>query len=178
VRRPLDPDRLRQVLDALGRACRGAGTVYVTGGATALLEGWRDATVDLDVKLDPEPPGAFAAIARIKEELDVNVELASPDDFLPQLRDWRERSPFIARFGQVEFRHYDLRAQALAKLSRGFERDLLDVRAMLDRDLVRCPELRSALTQIEPRLERFPRVSAAELRSRLEEMCAGVEGAA
>ena len=31
----------------------------------------------------------------------------------------------------------------------------------------------SALAQIEPRLERFPRVSAAELRSRLEEMCAG-----
>ena len=39
------------------------------------LEGWRSATVDLDLKLDPEPEGVFAAIARIKEELDVNVEL-------------------------------------------------------------------------------------------------------
>jgi hypothetical protein len=70
VRRPLDPDRLRQVLEALGRGCRGPGTVYLTGGATALLHGWRSATVDLDLKLDPEPPGAFTAIARIKEELD------------------------------------------------------------------------------------------------------------
>lgn len=172
MRRPLDPDRLRLVLDALGRACRGPGVVYLTGGATALLEGWRQATVDLDLKLEPEPPGAFAAIARIKDELDVNIELASPDDFLPQLPDWREHSPFIARFGPIEFRHYDLRAQALAKLSRGFERDLLDVRAMLDRGLVRCPELRSALAQMEPRLERFPRVSPPELRSRLESTCA------
>jgi len=177
MRRPLDPDRLRQVLDALGRACRGPGVVYLTGGATALLSGWRSATVELDLKLDPEPEGAFAAIARIKEELDVNVELASPDHFLPELRDWRERSPLVGRFGPLEVRHYDLRAQALAKLARGFERDLADARAMLERGLVSCAALRSALAQMEPRLERFPRVSGRELRERLEEVCAGAKEA-
>jgi hypothetical protein len=171
VRRPLDRSRLRDVLDALGRACRGPGTAYLTGGATALLEGWRNATVDLDLKLDPEPEGVFAAIARIKEELDVNVELASPDDFLPQLADWREQSPLVGRFGPLEVRHYDLRAQALAKLSRGFERDVADVQAMLDRQLVTCDALRSALAQMEPRLERFPRVSAPELKHRLAGVC-------
>ncbi len=171
MRRPLDPDRLRQVLEALGRACRGPGVLYLSGGATALLEGWRSATVDLDLKLDPEPEGVFAAIARIKEELDVNVELASPDDFLPELADWREQSPFVARFGQVEVRHYDLRAQALSKLARGFERDLGDVRAMLERGLVSCDTLRSAFAQMEARLERFPRVSGRELRRRLSELC-------
>lgn len=59
----------------------------ILGGATALLAGWRTATVDLDLKLDPEPEGAFAAIAQIKEELGVNVELASPAEFLPELAD-------------------------------------------------------------------------------------------
>ncbi|MEE9280120.1 MAG: hypothetical protein V3V67_08090 [Myxococcota bacterium] len=175
MRRPLDPDRLRQVLDALGRACRGPGVIYLTGGATALLEGWRSATVDLDLKLDPEPEGVFAAIARIKEELEVNVELASPDDFLPQLSDWREKSPLVGRFGQVEVRHYDLRAQALAKLARGFDRDVGDVRAMLDRELVTCEGLRSALDQMEPRLERFPRVSGRELQRSLAEVCPRTE---
>ncbi|MEZ4282034.1 MAG: hypothetical protein R3F21_20720 [Myxococcota bacterium] len=53
MRRPLDPERLQQVLEALGRACRGPGVLYLTGGATALLEGWRDSTVDVDLKLDP-----------------------------------------------------------------------------------------------------------------------------
>jgi len=171
MRRPLDPDRLRQVLDALGRACRGPGVIYLTGGATALLEGWRDATVDLDLKLDPEPEGAFAAIARLKEELEVNVELASPDDFLPQLPDWRDKSPSVGRFGPVEVRHYDLRAQALAKLARGFERDVGDVRAMLERELVTCDALRAALAEMEPRLERFPRVSGRDLARRLAEVC-------
>jgi hypothetical protein len=171
MRRPLDPERLRQVLEALGRACCGPGIVYLTGGATALLEGWRVATVDLDLKLDPEPEGAFAAIARIKEELEVNVELASPADFLPELPDWRERSPLVGRFGPVEVRHYDLRAQALAKVARGFERDVADVRAMLERGLVSCDLLRGALVQMEPRLERFPRVSGRELARRLGEVC-------
>jgi hypothetical protein len=171
MRRPLDPDRLRSVLEALGRACRGPGVLYLAGGATALLEGWRDATVDLDLRLDPEPAGVFAAIASVKEELQVNVELASPADFLPELPDWRERSPFVGRFGPVEVRHYDLRAQTLAKLARGFDRDLADARAMLERGLVTCAALRAALAQMEPRLERYPRVSGPELRRRLEELC-------
>lgn len=171
MRRPLDPDRLRSVLEALGRACRGPGVLYLAGGATALLEGWRDATVALDLRLDPEPEGVFAAIAGVKEALQVNVELASPADFLPELLDWRERSPFVSRFGPVEVRHYDLRAQALAKLARGFDRDLADARAMLERELVTCAALRASLAQMEPRLERYPRVSGPELRRRLEALC-------
>jgi hypothetical protein len=136
-----------------------------------VLEGWRDATVGLALKLDPEPEGVFAVIARIKQELDVNVELASPDDFLPELADWRERSPLVGRFGGREVRHYDLRAQALAKLSRGFERDVAEVVAMLARELVRCESFHAALAQMEPRLERYPRVSARELERRLGEVC-------
>lgn len=170
MRRPLDPERLRQVLDALGRACRGPGVLYLTGGATALLEGWRDSTVDLDLRLDPEPEGVFSAIARIKEELDVNVELASPADFLPELRDWRSESRLVGRFGPIEVRHYDFRAQALSKLVRGFERDLDDVRAMLDRRLVTRDGLRAALAEMMPRLERFPRVDPAAIVASLESL--------
>ncbi len=99
----------------LAASARGPGKVYFTGGATALLLGFREQTIDIDLKLDPEPAGAFEAIARLKNQLDVNVELASPDDFIPTVPDWRSRSPRIASFGQVEFFHYDLALQALAK---------------------------------------------------------------
>lgn len=175
MRSPLDPARLRQVLEAFGRACRSAGTLYLTGGSSALLEGWRESTVDVDLKLDPEPDGAFSAITRIKQELDVNIELASPSDFLPELADWRSRSRSIGRFGLVEVRHYDFRAQALAKLARGFERDLQDARAMLERGLVTCDGLRAAFDEMSPRLERFPRVDGDALRRRLETLCRGFE---
>lgn len=176
MRRPLDPERLRQVLEAFGRACRGPGVLYLTGGATALLEGWRDSTVDIDLKLDPEPEGAFAAIARIKEELDVNVELASPADFLPELGGWRTQSRFVGRFGPIEVRHYDFRAQALSKLARGLERDLADVRSMLERGLVSAGSLRDAFDEMAPRLERFPRVDRRELATRLESILATTKG--
>ena len=52
------------------------------GGATAVLLGIRDQTIDIDVKLDPEPAGVFESIARLKEQLHVSVELAAPDQFL------------------------------------------------------------------------------------------------
>ena len=41
-----------------------------------------------------EPPRFFEALAELKEELDLNIELASPDDFIPEVPHWRERCLF------------------------------------------------------------------------------------
>lgn len=68
---------------ALGKQVRGKGRIYFTGGATAVLYGWRPMTIDIDIKPEPEPAGLFEAIAELKEELEINVELASPDQFIP-----------------------------------------------------------------------------------------------
>ena len=35
-------------------------------------------------------PGIFQAIAKLKRELNINIELASPQDFLPLLPGWRD----------------------------------------------------------------------------------------
>jgi hypothetical protein len=72
-------------MEALGQRVKGPGTIYLTGGATALLFGWRAKTIDVDIKADPEPRGLFEAIAELKESLDANVELASPDLFIPEV---------------------------------------------------------------------------------------------
>lgn len=169
MRPPASPEKVRQLLRELGRRARGPGRVYLVGGATALLEGWRAATVDVDLKLDPEPDGIFQAIAALKDELGVSIELAAPDQFLPPLPDWRERSRFVARHGDVEFFHYDLRAQALAKLARAHDRDLADVRAMLDRGLVSADELLAALDAMRPGLVRYPALDAAAFERRVRQ---------
>src|SRR5947208_2214352 len=96
MRGETDRAKLLRFMAALGERVRGEGTIYVTGGATALLYNWRATTIDVDIKPDPEPPGLFEAIATLKEELDINVELASPDQFIPAIPGWRERSLFIA----------------------------------------------------------------------------------
>lgn len=167
MRGPVDVEKIHRLLRELGRRSRGPGRIYLTGGASALLEGWRASTVDVDLKLDPEPAGIFDVIAALKNELDLNVELAAPDHFLPPLPDWRTRSRFLERHGEVEFYHYDFRAQALAKLARGHRRDLDDVRAMLDRDLVDGAELLEALDAIEPELDRFPALDGAAFAERV-----------
>jgi hypothetical protein len=50
-------------MKVLVREARGSGSIYFTGGASALLIGWRSSTVDIDIRLDPEPPGIFQALA-------------------------------------------------------------------------------------------------------------------
>jgi hypothetical protein len=85
MRPNVDSQKIKRLMQALGREAQGSGCIYFTGGASALLMGWRSSTVDIDICLDPEPPGIFQAIAKIKQELNINIELASPQDFLPTL---------------------------------------------------------------------------------------------
>ena len=176
MRKPVDPPRLRSFLEALGGAASRDVTVYLTGGATALLLGWRLSTLDVDLKIVPEDDALMRAIPRLKEELQLNVEIASPDDFLPELPDWRERSPSVERLGRVAVRHYDLYAQALAKLERGHAQDLDDVREMMRRGLVRPDRLLELLAAIEPDLYRFPAIDPKSFRRAVEEFVRSISG--
>lgn len=168
MRKLATAESVRRLIEALGRESRGPGSVYLTGGATAVLHGWRETTADVDLRLDPEPPGAFAAIRHLKDRLDLNIELASPADFIPVPANWRERSLFIARHGEVEFFHYAPSAQALAKIERGHARDLADVCAMIAAGLVDAPELRPLFDELEPKLERYPSIDPDAFRAKLE----------
>lgn len=165
MRGETDRAKIDGFMTALAQRVRGPGRIYFTGGGTAVLHGWRDTTIDLDLKAEPEPPGFFEAIAALKEEIDLNIELASPDDFLPPLPGWKERSIFIARRGDLDFYHYDLYAQALSKIERGHARDLADVEALLARQLVRPQRLWELFQAIEPDLIRYPAVDPTFLRA-------------
>ena len=152
----------------LGREAQGNGRIFLVGGASAVIVGWRDTTVDVDLKLDPEPPGVFSAIARAKDVLNMNLELASPDDFIPALPDWRARSVFVARHGLVDFLHYDFYAQALAKIERGHEQDLSDVEAMWRLKLIEPGRLMHLFEAIEDDLVRYPAIDSSHFRNRVE----------
>ncbi len=169
MRELADEARIRRFLAALGAAADRDGRAYLTGGATAVLVGWRDSTIDVDVCLVPETDALLRAIQRLKDELAVNVELASPSDFIPVLPGWEDRSVFVAREGRLSFYHFDLVAQALAKLERGHAHDLVDVRAMLERGLVDVDAARSYFGAIEGDLYRFPAIDPSAFRSRVEE---------
>ena len=170
MRAQANASKIQTLMERLGRESGGPGRIYLVGGASAVIVGWRNSTVDADLKLAPEPTGVFAAIARLKNELDINVELASPDDFLPPLPGWVERSVFIARYGAVDFYHYDFYAQALAKIERGHSQDIDDVRAMHAFNLIEAGRLRELFDAIEPDMIRYPAVEPLALGNRLERM--------
>ena len=163
---------LKQFMHELAAAARSPGNVYFTGGATALLLGFREQTIDIDLKLDPEPEGVFEAIAALKNDLHLNVELASPDDFIPPAADWRERSRHIASIGRLQFFHYDFSLQALAKLERGYEQDLEDVVSFIRGGYVSADQLRSRFAQIEPDLIRYPAIDARQFKKKVEDFLA------
>jgi hypothetical protein len=159
-----DASRIQRFMAALGREADRSARVYFTGGATAVLQGWRQSTIDIDVKLVPDVDRLFRAIPELKERLQINVELASPDDFIPVREGWEERSPFIVREGSVDFHHYDLYAQALSKVERGHAQDIGDVREMFERGLIEAGKLLEYFAAIEPRLYRYPAIDAPSFR--------------
>jgi len=171
MRAETDLAKLKSFMIALGEQVRGSGRIYLTGGATALLHGWRAMTIDIDLKPDPEPLGLFEALATLKDQLDINVELASPDQFIPAIPGWRERSLFIARHGLVEFFHYDLYGQALSKLQRRHDRDIRDVRSMLRAKLITTDRLREMFTLIKPQLIRYPAIDPVSFETAVLEFC-------
>ena len=163
-----DAERMRRFMRALGAEAAEDGAVYFTRGATAVLLGWRASTLDVDVLLIPEQESVLRAVPRLKNELQVNVELASPRDFIPVPDGWEDRSIFAARERRLSFYHFDPYAQALAKIERGHAQDLEDVEALVERGLVDPARALTYLDDVEENLYRYPAVDAASFRRRVE----------
>lgn len=102
----------------------------------------------------------------------MNIELASPLDFLPELPGWRDRSRFRFREDNLEVFDFDLYSQALSKLERGFELDLKDVQSMVQSGEIEPGKLLELYEAVESELFRFPAVDPAKLRSSVESLTA------
>jgi len=166
-------DGIRELMRALGDAATVEANAYLTGGGTAVLIGWRETTIDVDLLFVPEDDSVLRAIPRVKDELRINVELASPGDFIPVAPGWQDRSLSVGREGRLSFYHYDPYMQALSKLERAHAQDLEDVRALLERSLVEPAHALELFEGIEPELFRFPAVDPGSFRRRVEEAFGG-----
>lgn len=82
---------------------------------------------------------------------------------------WEDRGTFISQTGRVGFFHFDLYAQALAKVERGHRQDLADVQEMIARKLIDRGRALEYFARIEPDLYRFPAIDARSFRQAAEE---------
>jgi len=169
MREKVSTDQLEKFMKAVGRAGKKNARIYFVGGATAVLLGWRETTIDVDLKIVPEVDEILRALPDLKEDLQLNIELASPDDFIPPLPGWEARSRYITREGVIEFFHYDFYSQALAKIERGHTTDMQDVRNMLDDGLVERSRLLELFSRIEDQLYKYPAVDRDTFRTAVKE---------
>lgn len=151
-------EKIAEFMRTLGSKVRKPARVYFTGGTTAVLMGWRKTTIDIDLRFVPDHDELYRELPLLKESLGINIELASPADFIPQLPGWEDRSRFIAREGKLDFFHYDAYSQALSKIERGHQQDVRDVEAMIGSGLVLKEKLHELFLSIEPELYKYPAI--------------------
>jgi hypothetical protein len=176
MREELTQDRLGALMQEIARtAPRGvAYRVYLVGGGTAVHAGWRSSSIDAD--LFSEDESVFRDIQGIKERLNINVEFARPEHFVPALRDSDRRHVFIETVKKVSYYHYDPCAQVLSKIVRGFERDLDDAHHFVRSGMVDPRTLRALVEQIpESAYARYPNLSHTAVLRALEEFLADIE---
>jgi hypothetical protein len=160
MREALTSEHLQAFMKGLAAVARTPSRIYLVGGASAVLLGWRDSTIDVDLKLIPETDELLRSLPRLKEQLHINIELASPDDFIPELPGWQDRSRFIKQEGKLSFYHYDFYAQALAKIERRHERDLSDVKQLIKSALIDVHRLQDFFRSIKDQVYRYPDLDA------------------
>lgn len=157
MRQEVTKERLRSVLKSLARSAppRGDFRVYLVGGGTAVYLGWRASSVDVDLFSEQEV--VFRDIQKLKETLNVNVEFARPENFVPALKGTMDRHVFIEKLGSISFLHYDPYSQVFSKIVRGFKRDVEDSRHYVESGWVQPRQLQALVRAIpESAFARYP----------------------
>jgi hypothetical protein len=173
MREELTRERLVLLMKELARSAprRGAYRVYLVGGGTAVYLGWRRSSIDVDLFSDEQR--VFRDIQELKERLNLNIEFARPEDFVPPLKGSADRHVFIDTIGSITFFHYDPYAQLLSKVVRGFERDLGDAREFVRSGMVDPARFRSLVAAIpDSAYARYPSLSRGGVERAVEDFLA------
>lgn len=155
LRQSVDRGRIEQFLKQLGDRFRRPARIYLVGGTTLVFEQLREQTMDIDVVLEVSPTDhgeLVQAIRELKNSLSINVEEASPGDFIPLPAGSENRHVYVERFGMLEVLHFDLYSTALSKIERGREQDFEDVLALLRTKKIAWEKLAGYFREILPKM--------------------------
>lgn len=121
---------------------RQSGQLYLVGGAALVHAGIRPGqTLDIDLQITVDPANLTVQIAQLKQRLSMNIEFASPADFMPLPSQWETRSQFIKRYNQVDAFYFDWYSIALSKMERSSRLDIADVQLLIRQGFVDVAEL-------------------------------------
>jgi hypothetical protein len=141
MRQSVGRQEIEQFLVQVGRT-RQPGRLYLVGGAAMVHRGIRPGqTLDIDIQITIDPANLMAQIAQLKNRLNINIEFASPGDFMPLPDQWEARSEFLKRYDQVDVFYDDWYSIALSKMERSSRLDIADVQLLVSQGFVDLVEL-------------------------------------
>ncbi len=88
------------------------------------------------------------AIRRLIQKLNINVEFASPRDFMPLPIQWMTQSQYIGRYGAIDVFYFDFCSIALSKIQRGSSLDINDVKLLLQQGIITLQGLDTAYKEV------------------------------
>jgi len=141
MRQRVGREEIERFLIQVGRI-RQPGRLYLTGGAALVHQGIRPGqTLDIDIHITIDPANLTTQIAQLKQKMNINIEFASPGDFIPLPTQWEARSEFIKRYDQVDVFYFDWYSIALSKMQRANQQDVVDVQLLVRQGCVDVSEL-------------------------------------
>ena len=150
MRPNVDRRTIDHFLTELGRRFRQGGRIYLVGGAALVHAGIRPAVsaATQDIDLEVASGDLYQTVNQLKQSLNINVEFASPGDFIPLPQDWQNRSRYVGRYGAIDVFYFDFYSIALSKIDRGTTRDLQDVALLLQNHEITLIELDRAAQEV------------------------------
>ena len=170
MRSSVDKTLIEAFLRELGRTFRKPGRLYLVGGAALVHAGVRPGfTVDIDVQVGGTHEGELiVAIQRLIQQMQINVEFASPADFMPLPSDWEMHAQYVGRYGEIDVFYFDFYSIALSKIERGNSRDIADVELLVQQKVIALDELDVAYQEVLAQLGqgRYPKLTPQRFSER------------
>src|SRR3990167_4328366 len=172
TRKPITKETIQSFMESIGKTLKKNATFYLTGGSTAILYGLREGTIDIDIAGDMDE--LFTYIPKLKEQLQINIEMAKPTDFIPSLPDEKKRHILIGQFGKAAFMHFDPYSQAFSKIVRGHRTDIADVKALIHHGLVDAKKLNQMVKNLhDSKFLRYPRLNRSAVEIAIDSFVKG-----
>lgn len=150
MRPNVDKQTIESFLQQLGRTFRKPGRLYLVCGAALVHAGVRPGfTQDINIQVGGANESEFIiGIQRLIQQMQINVEFASPQDFIPLPSQWEAHAQFVARYGQIDVFYFDFYSIALSKIERGTTRDIEDVKLLVQQQRIELNELDAAYQEV------------------------------
>jgi hypothetical protein len=170
MRPNVDKKAIESFFQQLGRTFRKPGRLYLVGGAALVHAGVRPGFtqyIDIQVRGTNEDD-LIISIQRLIQQMQINIEFASPKDFLPLPLQWETHAQYVDRYGQIEVFYFDFYSIALSKIERGTTRDIEDVKLLVQQQRIALDELDTTYQEVLGQLGkgRYPKITPERFAKR------------